>query len=487
MKKSTILAIVLLFILLGINYVNSNLDKIYISKAENAYKKNDISTAQSYMEKAFALGVNDFRQREIYVNSIINAPFDSTAQEKLIKFLEINEEDVAKICAESFLETFKQEILKNYTYNYIKQAPFNQKVVRWANVPISYGFQNCSNVPNYFMDEFETAFVEWEEVTNHQLIFMRNDNNPQIVIKFDEINPADNKTQKYIAAYTVPIVETDLLKHMQINFYTKDPGGEYQSPNQVYNTALHEISHALGVMGHSDDKDDVMYLSKGAETISKDTRLNLTEGDINTIKLLYKIKPDISNIHNADGDYIPELILGNDEEINSSKIKEAKTYIKKAPGVANGYIDLANTYVANKEYAKAIKLLDKALDRADTDEVKSIVCNNLAICYFYLEGYDLAQDYIEQSIKIKPSNEKYYLLTEIYHKKGQIQKAIKGFETLISQNPKNIEYTLALANIYVEKKKYMSARRVLKNYILKNPESKNNPRFKSYGFIAMFL
>ena len=56
----------------------------------------------------------------------------------------------------------------------------------------------------------------------------------------------------------------------------------------------------------------------------------LTNADINTIKLLYKIKPDITNSNENTGEYLPEVILGSDEEINRAKLEEAKRYIQNA-------------------------------------------------------------------------------------------------------------------------------------------------------------
>ncbi len=39
---------------------------------------------------------------------------------------------------------------------------------------------------------------------------------------------------------------------------------------------------------------------------------------------------------------------------------EAVSYIVKAPKLAGGYIDLADSYVANKDYEKAVKCLKKS-------------------------------------------------------------------------------------------------------------------------------
>ena len=53
--------------------------------------------------------------------------------------------------------------------------------------------------------------------------------------------------------------------------------------------------------------------------------------------------------------------------------------------LASGYIDLAEGYVAAKDYGKAIKSLEKALRLSDTEEIKSMVLYNLAVTNFYLD------------------------------------------------------------------------------------------------------
>lgn len=274
---------------------------------------------------------------------------------------------------------------------------------------------------------------------------------------------------------------------MVINFYLQDPQGEYYTENETYNTALHEIAHALGFMGHSYDKKNIMYLTKDSISVMNDSREELTEADINTIKLLYKIKPDITNISDANGDYIPYLVFGNDTEVNHAKTKEAKNYIRKAPELPSGYIDLAESYVASKDYAKAIKSLEKALTLADTDETRNIIYYNLAVAYYYINHLPMALDYAKKAEEIKNSEEVRYLFAEIYTKQQNLPKAIKEYSNLITTDPQNMEYAIALTNIYVKERKYLAARKVLKNYIRNNPAERNNPRFNPYGIIKLGL
>ncbi|MBQ7763756.1 matrixin family metalloprotease [bacterium] len=467
------------------NHTLKNLDKIMETCANYYFKKNEISRAQGFYERAFELGLNETKPREIYVNSIINSPLTVEAQDKLLKFIELPVYDSAKVRAEYFISDFKQKIHEKYPNNYISYAVFNNNIMRWGNNPITYAFENEENVPSYFLEEFRKAFNKWEKLTEHKILFEEVEKNSNITILFDEFNPADNEYQKYVVAYTSPKINLNQLESMEINFYLKTPTGEYFSQNQVYNTALHEIVHALGFMGHSQRKSNLMYLTKDPKVVLSDSRQEPTEADINTLKLLYEIKPEITNTEDNRAKYLPDFVLGNDGEVLTKKIKEAFNYVKKAPNLPSGYIDLAEIFVMSKDYHRAIKKLEQGLKFADTEEVQGMIYYNLALTNFYVDNLDIAKDYLNKSLSISDLEEKRYLLGEILVREGKINEAIVEYSNLISKNPKNIDYTIALANIYVLERKYWKARSVLKNYINNNPEQKNTPRFKSYGILNL--
>lgn len=469
-------------------YTQNHLDAYFAVKAENALKKNDLENAQKYYEKAFDLGMKESKHREAYVNTIINSPLTIESQEKLLKFINDSvDEDYAKYKAKCFFYDIKREIHKKYPENYIKHAVYNQKIMRWGSSLITYAFENKNTLPDYFVNEIEKAFSKWEDAVANEITFKESSINPNIIIRLEESTPIAENAKKYVVAYTLPITENQKLKQMEIAFYKKDAEGQDFSKIQIYNTALHEIVHAIGFMGHCNDKENIMYLSKDSMSLVDDTREELTEADINTIKLLYKIKPEITNINDNRSVYIPYLVLGDEKEVLNLKIEEAKNYIRKAPNLPAGYVDLAEGYVAEKDFESAIKNLKKALKLAGSDEIKEIIFYNLSVSYLYLGDLAEAQKYLDFSMQIQDSEEKYYLLAEIYTRKGDFEKAIKEYLRLIEKNPSNIEYIIALVNIYIVKKEYINARNVLKNYFNKYPQEKNNPRLSTYGVLKLGL
>lgn len=487
MSKNSIALITLIILLLGAWGVNSNLDSIMSFKANHYFKNNDIVQAQKCFEKTFELGLHKSDDREIYANTLINSPITMASLEKMVKFLTYQVEDASKNRIKQFLYDLKREIHKKYPDSYITQTVYNQKVMRWSKNPITYVFENPEAAPDYFVKEFEAAIETWEKATDREILFTEDKINPKIIVKFNTHNPADNDEKKYVVAYTLPTVIDDELKSMTIGFYIKNPQDKFFSKNQVYNTALHEIAHALGFMGHSNDKNDVMYLTKDSMDVYYDSRDKLSSADINTIKLLYKIKPEISDDKNINSQYLPYIVLGDDLEISIAKTNEAKVYINKAPELPSGYIDLAESYAMQQDYVNAIKNLEKAMQLADNDEIKNIIYFNLAVCYLRLDNGIMAEDYIKEALKIKESEESRFVLAESYSKKGDTERAKLEYQKLININPKNINYTIALTNIYVTEKKFLKARNTLRQYVKSNSNDRNNPKLKPYGILNFGL
>ena len=472
-----LLSVTALFIVVNNKQIlYSNLAKYYVSK-------NNEAKAVEYYEKAFNEGYQDYDARKLYVELLKKSDFSVDVQKRLLKISEGEINDIAKYEAESFLFKKMQELHNLYPLNYIKQAPYNQKIIRWGNFPVTYCFKN-SDIFDY-KNEIRHAFEEWERSAKTGLKFKEVDfEDANIVIEF-----VNNKTiknveegQKYIIAYTTPEIINNDLKKMEIKFYVYAPKGEKFTNEQIYNTALHEIFHALGFTGHSYDKNNIMYMSNNPLNFDKNTRKQLTEADISTLNLLYSIVPDISNVKVASGKYLPIIAIGDSDDVNYAKEKEAKNYINHAPSLPNGYIDLAQSFVEKKQYAKAIKSLDKALTLCDSEETKYIVLYNLAVSYFYIGNYDMALDYISYAEKIKNSEEIHYLKSQIYLKQNDTKSAIAEFEKLCAIAPKNIDYATGLANIYIEKHNYLKARKVIKNYIENNPQEKNNKKLGIYRY-----
>ena len=485
-----IILLILMISQLMLTYIHKNPTAFLEKIALDSFSKNNIQKAINYTEKAFDSGCKNKILRTKYVDYLTSVSPDIKTQEKMVKFLDYPTDDSAKLRIQHFLYKLRRDIFNKYPENYISKAPINQKIVRWGKMPVTYTFvyEDDSDVPEYFKVEIENAFSEWSKALKGKVYFTRNHEMPNIVIKFKSHNPAPKGSNRFIAAYTVPRIIGDELIRFDIDFYLKDTRGEYFSQNYIYNTALHEITHALGIMGHSDNKSNILYMSSKPENVVFDKRDKLSPADIITMKLLYDTKPNITNSNQIEGKFVSYVVLGDDEDINSVKEREAKNYIKRAPNIPNGYIDLAGVYLAREDYFEAKKLLTKALKYSNDEQTSLMIKYNLAVCCFYSKQYELALKFLDEVTAVKPAGENIKLLyAEIYNKQGNFKQTEKAYKELIFINPDNIDYTVSLMNLYINQKKKMKARETLKEFFQNNPEQKNNPIFKPYGILKLGL
>ena len=488
MKRIWFYSAILIFFLVwfgGKHYFSEHAGEIYANRGNKYYRNHQINKAIENYEKAISAGNHSESLRSTYVDLLIQSASTIDTERKLADIAFDNIKDFASQKAEVFLYEIRREIHRKYPKNYIQQAVYNQKIIHWGKIPITYAFKNVSTVPRIYGYEIMNAFKEWEATGKVKFLYT-NKSDANIIIEFiNNDAKAVEDGEKYVIAYTTPIIQQDVLSQMNIKFNIKNFKGELYSPNQIYNTALHEIFHALGYMGHSYNKGNIMYMSKDSGTEFSDRKLQLTDADISTLELLYKIEPDITNAHDLKYEYIPYLVLGDKNEINYHKIREAKHYIKKAPTLAGGYVDLAESLTAQQKYSEAISILEKALELASNDDERHIIYYNLGVSYYFIGNYYMTHSYIKEAQKIKDSEEMHLLLAETYVKENNISKAISEYNDLLKYAPNNINYVINLANLYINRRSYLKARQVLKNYIKQNPQDKSNTLFKPYGILML--
>ena len=453
--------------------------EIYSNLGSYYTKKDNYIEAQNYYEKSYLLGNKNKDFREKYVSLLINSPLTIEAQERLVSIAEDGINDTASESAKYFLYNLKREIHNKYPNNYIQQASYNRKIIHWGKIPITYSIRQTKGVPLDIINAINDAFDSWERASSARIRFERVSINPDILVSFTNYKVKTPKPgEKYVIAYTVPSVSSNKLNRTDLVLNLTNIDGKPFTPNQIYNTALHEIFHALGFMGHSFEKENVMYVSQTNEVFVNNERRKISDADKSTLELFYKIRPDITNSDELNYEYIPYPVIGDNADVSYAKVEEARKYIVKAPKVPSGYIDLAQALLNQKDYEGADYNLQKALYLATNDETKYLALYNLAIVHYMDKDYDLALFYANKAGEIQDEDELHVLKAEIYKNEDNNDYAIKEYVHLVSKNPDNIEYVINLTNMYISKRDYLKARKTLKNYINRNPHEKNNPRFK---------
>ena len=123
-----------------------------------------------------------------------------------------------------------------------------------------------------------TAFLEWERASGNCIKFRlaNSEKTAQIKVYFvnQKINP---NTQRSVAVGYTTYSATPVIQIITINPFT----GKYFTQRQIFGIAVHEIGHALGIMGHSSNPNDIMYHATIPNSIFASNR------DYNTIRKLY--------------------------------------------------------------------------------------------------------------------------------------------------------------------------------------------------------
>ena len=405
--------------------------KILFWRGMTLYEDKNYESSLNYMQKALIFKPDNRDYRYYYVKTLSEMKPVYKVQKTMYRFANDGKDDSANILANDKISEWKKNIHANIGNNYIEQAPSDANIIRWNKnsfpLKVYIDTKKLSDLPEYYTSAVSRALSQWDKSVDF-VSFINADkkSDAQILIVFDKMpeNICDESgICKFVVGYTSPKISGHKLKNMSITIYDKNPRGEYFSDKEVYNTVLHEMGHALGIMGHSYSTDDLMYLQTQGNDIFTPYREDfhyLSGNDVNTLKLLYMLEPTITDKPNTSkkGLIYTPIILGSRAEIAMKKVEEAKDYINSSPDIAVGYINLAGAYSDLKEYKKAIEALQSALDVANTDNEKFIIYYNYAYIYMNMKKYNTALEYAELAEHIQPSQDVAELISIIKHNKS---------------------------------------------------------------------
>lgn len=139
----------------------------------------------------------------------------------------------------------------------------------WDHSPITVYIDN-TNVPEHYSptyrDQVVVALDYWEKGGNGQLAYtpvfeITGDKNADIYILWVENLETVEGADDGVAGYAVPVIAGEGFSHVDIVLETGNYQGfawvQYGDANML-TVAKHELGHALG-LGHSDDREDIMY------------------------------------------------------------------------------------------------------------------------------------------------------------------------------------------------------------------------------------
>jgi len=450
----------------------------YYEAGKLAYKNKDYSKASENFYKAILEKPFNVNYRYYYAQTLVHLNRLSDAQKEYEKIIELepnsqaaklsvigiaNIHDYYKevenlyrnagsslISSESFnsISSLDQSKVKNsYIHNVVNDKG---KIIRWSldNMPIRVYININNKVHGYkpsYAQMVKNALTAWEKANKKlQFSYVQDKSEAQIIITFVSGLDTTNAKTGFIGGLTAPYFKDNRLLYATIDLTVLRPNGEQVLETELYNTALHELGHALGIWGHSNDPADVMNAVQHNH-VQKTTQ-QLTVRDINTINLLYQLTPDISNFSDTelarkDAEKNANLLGGQNTRLET-KLKEAVEYVKQLPDNPISWTKLGDVYSNMGKYDNAIKNYSTALELNP--------------------GYTDARAG----------------LAAVYKAKGDLKNAALHYEQLVKSNPKNIDYSYNLADIYMKSNLSMKAKNVISTLIRNNSEAASNENIK---------
>ncbi len=461
---------ILFTFLLSVNYCFSG---DYYQAGKESFEKQNYSNAKYYFEKSLKRFPDNLRIRYLYALTLVNLKnFDDAKREFQKIIIAAPQSGEAKLATEGITLIWTRELgrrgklsyksgdsllrskfeIKSAGDNYISNALENGKVRRWHSekMPIKLYIERAEGVPGYkdfYRTAVKKAMDEWVNKIEGSLLSYKIVNNPKeahIRITFvPEI--LKGTKQDFIAGLATPHARNQILNYYDVKLATQVPPDDRPFTQQeLYATALHELGHALGIRGHSNNKNDIMYSTTNVNP--KNTNVKLSERDINTITLLYTLDPHISNFD--PGDEIAatseknQKFLGSQEDRLNEQLKEAINYTEKFPNNVLSWTQLGKAYYNLKQYKNAAASYEKAVEIDST----------------YLNAVES--------------------LAFVYKQLGNFNKASEQFKKLIKTEPDDIKYSYNYSLYLVNNKKYDQAQSVLNALLIKNPEAKNDADIK---------
>ena len=420
-------------------------------------------------------------------------PLTYSVQKKLLEIAQQDDGSEAEKMATSRLLNFRKKIFKKYGENYVKEILFNNTVLRWSKkgCPITYYIKVDSETPDYYIKKAEEVFKAWQRESDDFITFsqVNNEAGAKISVKFQ--GKADmsvlEKNSDYEAGITKPIIEKDrILKAMKINILNKTHKNEFFTEEQIKTLITHEVGHALGLYGHTKDNSTIMYYSLDNDYDFYQNRIDtsLTPKDINTLKLLYSLAPDVCDNPKETEEkekYIYHKALFDvlDDNKNAA-VNDAIELLRVNPNNMAYSLSLADAYTADGKFEESINVMLLLTNNTTDKNLLNILYYNIANNYILLKDFENALLYSQKALKINNNTDNKCLVAYVQFLSGNLDDAEIMFRKVLSKQPSNINASLGLADVCIKKKQYLEARKILKQLIKLNPNAIKDKNFAPY-------
>jgi len=332
------------------------------------------------------------------------------------------------------LNITKQTTTQPSNDNYIKFAMDNSgDLITWnkEKMPLKIYIDNSKRVSSAHIRETKNALNTWRNATGNIFNYEYIENPAEADITIIYKGMAE-KSSNQTLGLTSTQTSNGYFDKATVTLYTYGQNYAPLTPNDLYNVALHEFGHMLGISGHSNHTSDVMFATYNNG--KNRPKLQLSIRDKNTAKALYEIdKNPYATTQNSITN-----VLGTKEARKEEKLKQSLDYIKTVPNSPVGYVTAGQVYLENNDEYNAIEYFNKALKISPLD-------------------YSANQN-----------------LAKLYFKRNDLKNAEIYYKNLIKIKPKEIAHYVDLANLYIRNNKPQNARITINSLTYRNSSAKNN-------------
>lgn len=342
--------------------------------------------------------------------------------------------------------------------NYVANATDGKsQIQKWNKKYITVYIDNN---PTY-IDAVRDAFSSYNDRLSGFIKFgiVNEKSRADIFVHFTPIiELSDPAAQQKIAGLTSTTTSGNDIESVKIQLLT-NMNGQPVTKEQMYHVALHEIGHALGINGHSQDPNDIMYYSTT-------NAMTLSNRDVATIKLLYSGKAIETESQGAT--------------VNSEKLREAIEYTQNVPNKTISWINLAEVYYDAKMLPEALEAYKKALS---IDANDANVYAGMARCYFQSKKFTTAAQFyqyaMERSHDNSDTDKLQYMKGLSYINAEDYSGAFNELSSLIYKYPNDKDYVKAFV-FACAKGNRIEGKSVLKTYIQNNPQDREDEDLAQY-------
>lgn len=235
--------------------------------------------------------------------------------------------------------------------------------------------------------------------------------------------------------------------------------------------AVRELSVALLDAGYNEEAlKQLVYL---VGIFPEDARLYFNIGyTFEKLKMFdkaeYSYRKAIS-IDSEEPDYYYNLayLLMKEKSKNREAVECFKKVLQKDPKDANTFFNLGIIYMNGKAYDTAVKCFKKAYDLNNYDLLSLFYLGNT---YQQMGNYAKAKEIYNSVIENSPEYSwAYFNLAQIAWVEEDIEETIKNLHKTLKINPKDIEASKLLTQIYLRAEDYENANKIMQNAIEQNP------------------